>query len=71
MNGLMGELVFTAEHAWTPDSPSMDSPEEAEQLAYAYAVMKALRRGASVLEAVKCGRARPKKPHGRGEEAVP
>jgi len=63
-NGLMGELAFTAEHAWTPDVPAMDSAEEARQIDYAYAVMKALREGKTFLDAIDRGRKKPERPFG-------
>ncbi len=54
--GTLANLAFTAQHLWSPDSPPMESPEDAEALRYAESLADAILQGKSYMEAIRSAR---------------
>ncbi|HUT32110.1 MAG TPA: glycoside hydrolase family 20 zincin-like fold domain-containing protein [Planctomycetota bacterium] len=51
-NGTLANLVFTAQHLWSPDSPPMDSEDDARACRYGEALADGVLQGKSYVEAI-------------------
>ena len=64
--GTLANLVFTAQHLWSPDRPAMESAADARACRYGEALADAILRGRSYVEAIAAARKAGARPEAAG-----